>query len=584
MKNKFLKILLCTASLSAAGMDHPDTSIPRPITSTISTLATLSRDASDALAARVLPSQFIGQKQYDPKIVQAYRQHVKNSGDQERALLEHCDALAPLAEALSQYIQANDPTHPLAQHFLTEISDHILRKEITPLWIMMASLRYAAAVSNVSADENDLFMHVINPNIFEGILKRNAYKNQWTTLQSIELTDKRNNTIETFYSLQNLHHTMLNSIGEEVEKTFPPAAVYPMAGVGKFGLSFLLRCYNHDTFLLGLPKKKSVGAHGTNMSRVGFIVHDLLHRQVDPGFRGVKKHVAQKADIFVGAGGDAEQFIRFYSPVAVYKHTVLKGFLDTLQTSFQNYLISHYGKSEFLKTMGGAFMVYHEYPTSPEELLDLNSLENIIKKLAINTKNTLSSKDVWESPFDPLQTSPKTGKSALSQKAIIEGSFRNSLLQEDIWLPQSYHTTSPTPDRSAFIEKMVSKAEVVSSQRFIDVKFSLKNGQKFTYTFTTLFHKWHNMDDAIGLLKMAGVSIEKPDLSLLNTEDSRKMAQDTLRTVRKEVKTLVDHFQDRALFFATLKDKEGKSLADTYFNWHFNLQAKIDAVTAKALK
>ncbi len=73
------------------------------------------------------------------------------------------------------------------------------------------------------------------------------------------------------------------------------------------------------------------------------------------------------------------------------------------------------------------------------------------------------------------------------------------------------------------------------------------------------------MDDSLGMLRFAGYKARKPDISNLPTAEARKVAQQTLSQVKKQLCAVINDFKAKALFFANLQVDSKPSLANQFF-------------------
>lgn len=484
----------------------------------------------------------------------------------------HCPLLIPFVQKLRDFITLHGGT--AASRFQAELTDHLTKTDTNIYWMLGMYFRYAASLGNVTPDERDFLEHSVNPHIFKGLLSDDAWKDYFQTIYSIDREDDGRGSITRTYHLHNINYEMIEFTDDLLSKIFPVKIIYPFPGKGKFGVSFLVNCYLQGIYPVGFPTTPQK-AHGTPTSMIGFAVHDLLHSNIDPRFDAVKAHILEEADAHFLKGGDARTFVRSYAPHAVRKYHVLMNTLQEIYHDFLTRLLPAYGKEEFTRTMNGFFLNVHEFPTYSARTFKTNDLEKIITSLTGGAVAALGSYDGLESPFDPLETSPITGESLKSKKEIITYAFYNYLLKDPrVTLPTSYYEQIDV-DHTKFIHGLITKAKVKQSPRFIDVIFGLRTGQELKYTFLTLFHKIQNAEDGRGLLRMSGINIPPPDFLSLGSE--RENAQTYLKHISQHLQKLVEQFRDRAIFFANYKRSDGLSLADRYFNWHFNQEKAVKA-------
>lgn len=558
----------------------------------------LSTTEAHGLATQHLPTFFKGQEKYAAPIVHAYRNFTQNfqTNTLNIAIQQHVEAIIPISTALKKYIQA-DHKMPFAkpkfvQNFLDEIDRREAQKNVDPIWLLGIYLRYAAAVSDFSDDERDLIMHLVDHETFESILQNEPWDSHIYTSTSVLANENYTPVVHWSY-YQNLHHSMSDLLTAELQKYFPSPVYYPFAGSAKFGISFMITCYLNQVFPLGLPlrnkKDNKLPAHGTRLSPLPFISHDILHGDIDSRIKAIKELILGKASAFVERGGYAPDFIKFYTPIAVRQYQALMSCLNHIHNAFLGQLLPYFGKAEFKKTIIGFFLMTHEYPEYDANIYTDNDLETAVHQLTSNSKNVLLSSTAWESAADPLKTSPLDGSSALSEAEILKYVFQNNLIPDlrngSISTPNNFYTTYPQPPIEESLARLVHKASAILSPsgRFMDVTFQLKTGQTQSYSYPTLFLKWSNVNDSLALLKMADVNVQKPDISGLNIKESRTIVKQHLKVVRHELIKLLDHFESRAAFFANKKDVDGSSLGDRYFQWQFKLQNKVDIATTRVL-
>jgi len=569
---------------------------------------------TEGLAAKHLPSQFIGLKQFNPALLHKYRATVGTTMNNPLRnynvglLCQHNEALVPLVASLKRFIADENISpavtlkHAISQRFIDEISRHEKDSDLTLTWMLLIHMRYAVAVSELSADEHDLYKHFVHSNILGGLLEDNAWIDHYKSLFSIATAD-RNDSSSSYYYAPNIDHSVSDLIDQELNKHYPAPVILPFVDIAKFGVTFLIQCYLQNVFPLGLPSQKKhdgkLSAHGVRLSSGLFIIHDLLHTIIDPRKKALELHIKKKTDAFAAKDGYAPAFVKSYTPIAVQRLTAIMQCLSMIQHYFMTHLLPRYGKNEYTQAMNGLFFIMHEYPSYNDSLFENNDLEDIIRSLSNGTKKSLLSKSRWGSPEDPLKTSPIDGKSHLgvnedeTKAKIIQYVFSEVLLKNEITILKPRHfdeltalkltTKDYEKAKRKKIRSLIHSVELKQSQRFIDVEFTMKDGNHIKNSYATLYHKWTNMDDSLGLLKMAGIVIAKPKLAGLSIDESRALAQTTLRQVRKQLAGTIDQFRDRAIFFANLKQKDGTSLTECYFQWQFKTQTRLDEVIAKAV-
>jgi hypothetical protein len=600
MKNckKLLYSLLCCASFSALASDIQEglkeqgllpkqqkvpTRKKLPHALPIYRMPSIEPSLPEAehIIANHLPNQFRGLKRFNPLVVEKFRYFYRNfPGNQDFAAVTHFPDLLPFVIELDKTMASSGHT-PVISKFRSEIDFHVKNRDVSMAWVLGIHLRYMAGTSVISEEERDLFTHVVRPEIFNGLIKREAWQDHFKTFFSIGIEDDLDRGIETHYLTQNIHGKAIDYASSQLSRYYPANFYYPILGQGHFGVSFLVGSSLRGVFLMAFPPRP-LKAHGTRLGAFG--LHDALHGMVDPRQRSLESYIVEEADHYVGRGGDAINFIERFTPHAVRQHRALMSALLNIYQDFITRLLPAYGRQEFVETMNGFFWVQHEASGYSPFSYKSHDLEGIIEKLARAAVSGLRDKYGWESSFDPLETSPIDGRSALTQEQMVHYAFENRLVKDRrIILPSSYYQQYPLPGQAEYLRglarKKQIKAKVSSSPRFIDVAFSFNSGQQITYTFPTLFHKWLNMDDSIGLLNLKGSDrLTKPFLQ--GTPYPRQLAIQTLDKVRERLEQTIYHWRDRAIFFAKYSRPDGSTLSNEYFKEHFKeatlMQRELD--------
>lgn len=558
---KILGFLLGASSLSVfaaegAGQGRAGESfIPRSPT------VRLSLQEAEHMVANHCPGHFGGLKKFNPDLVRQWR--IATMGVPLRhalspQILQPFPLFQTLFDTLLARLQTHAPT-PALQALEQQVRAHkICGGAVNLLGDYFA---YAATLGAPSAEELDFFTHVIEKAPLSG------FGIQFWETYIPALAAGKNPLLQGREPIvvTDLHHEMWHFAEAEVTKTFPIKSIYPLFNQ-HFGLSFMVGTSLQNVFLVAIPNA-SLRGHGIRSSPLGFAAHDFAHGEIDPKLRSVIMHVMMRANQYASQGGDAAAFIQWYAPLAVRRYNTLMNGLLTIYQRFLDTLFPTYGQQELAQTMAGFFLASHEYPSFATDIYDTPDFSKIIEKLTERTAEALECGDL-ESPKDPLRTSALTGRSSLPRAEILRRGLKRLVENSTVQMPQSYYAQYPLPDRTQYIRGMITGASVISSPLFLDVTFQLKTGQVIKQTDVTLYHKWHNMDDALGLLRMAGRPIAKPALVAGDEAASRGIAQRTLRQVQGALQDLVRHFKDRATFFAEYRGAGGESIADQYFRQH----------------
>jgi len=571
----------------------------------------LNSNDVQALATHVLPSQFIGSDRLRPGMT--YGSDLLNRKAEtleelvNSILYQHRGDLEPLVLAIKDFIASENDGQlvkekaAIAQSYIDEISMRISKKQIDLFWLSFVHFRYLIAMSDVSEPEYELFRHFSYPNLLKGFTALGHETDFVKILLSLGLDETFDGrTITQPYS-PTLSYKIWEQIDEELMKYSLVNRTFPMLGTGKAGVSFMVQCYLQNISIIGMPSQKKrdgrLPAHGVRMSVGPFALHDLAHQLVDSRMAIVRAHIFKAADYFVKKGGDATDLVRAYTPIALHKYFTLMNAFLRLQQLLMRFLLATNDQQAYKKAMLGFFYITHEYPVYDDSIFQQNDLSFLISKAIDYTILVLFDPQMWESAEDPLMTSPIDGashlgandqetKAKIAQYVFSEILIKNNLIAlTDRDMKQMLNL--PSDQQEAFkrkkIKEKIKAININLSELFIDVEFKMRDGNAHKFPFPTLKFKWGNLDDTLGLLKMAGVLIKKPDLSDMSFEQSRIVVRQTLDDARARLVGCIEYFKALALSLANTKGVDNMSLTDQYFKWHFNLQTNIDQLAEKSL-
>lgn len=528
------------------------------------------------------PSDFTGIQTVDLQIVQAHRQQLARLpiGTDDLPLAFHNPALSPLVDKLEGFIRTQAAHHPTSKQLsriLMEITFQRGTEDLNPLWLFNIHFRAAAALSKRGKGERDVFAHTPNPELYFGLLAHNTWHNNLSSYLGImEFGNKGHDLRRGFLSC--LPDQVCDDLYTNMQRILPGKIVYPCLEAGKFGISFLVRNLLRDVHPTAFPSQSLFG-HGTRLSQYGCAVHDWLHSLADRRRDELMTFVVEQADWHYVNGGNIPDFMKVFPYVARAKYLTLMGSLHEIYMDMGAKLIPYRGITEFRRAMVGFFWSMHEKPNFPAKLYRMNDLDKVIETITTDESTpsavsfSLEEYDLWESSFDPFETSPLNGQSPKNDDEICRWVLANMKIDQ----ANCYKYLDCSSDYPIFQNDVVSR-KVNRSKRFIDVIFSMRDGTELKYTFPTLYHKWKNMDDNLSLLRYGGTKIAKPALDKVNARD---IAKKTLDLVRDRLDDHIEHFKTVASFFANYEPRgEGSSLAQRYFRQNMML----DAWAAKYLK
>lgn len=545
-----------------------------------------SQKEIEQIAHAKFPREFQGVNDIDQTVVDGFRKtQLGYKGIvSDTSITLHEPAIYPLAAkfkgALNSFA-ANESYTQIAERFINEMHFHDVMEDVNPAWLYGLHLRFAAAVSPITADQKTLFSHVPFPSIFFGLLEKDAWKNEASAFSNVEYYDNKGFEIPEYYISYHLSGQMIDSICDVVERALPAKVMYPFVNQDKFGVSFIVRSNINDIYPIALPfyeknpKAKAIAAHGTELSTFPFATHDELHSLVDRRRNHFIQHVIKEIDWEVEAEGDAWEFARVYIPIALQRYHMVNGLLNHIYNDMVGTLLPHRGLAEYRKAMLGYFWIDHEAPYFPSSIYDMNDVDKIINTITSlkgvgAVSGSINEIDSWSSPYDPLETSPIDGSSRLSDDEIYQ------FVEEKLTTADSNGHKYDLVSYPASLQYDIKEKKIARGDRFIDVFYRYYDGCEYQFSFPTMYHKWLNADDNLGLLQYGGTRIKKPAFLpnyIMGAEDPRVIAQNTLAHIEQAINGHVIHFRNVASFF--VNRGEENSLAKRYFKRHFNQEKKL---------
>lgn len=530
------------------------------------------------------PAQFGGVKFYNPEYAKEFSVFMRKFNNRN-GYEKTSGIYKPFALALKKYLN-EIPQEEQTKNVLRikgELDSHLKQQTLSAAWLLSAYFRSAAAISKASFDEREVFDRVSDKKVISKIYDSSDLQNSKQYLRHFKTITKKLDYPAAHYANQPLElafdYKFYQKMKEICNQFFRSTVLfYPVPGVGKFGLSLLLSAYLKGEYLLGLPNK-SLKAHGTEMSPLGFITHDAFHANIDNRDTAFLAYVRNKINAYVNAGGDANVFAYHYLPYAIKKYQYLMDTFQKLYYQFVTKLLPKYGKKEYDQTLVGFFVLLHEFPQFKAKTFQSNDLDYVINQLSKDAISALSDDDTWESPYDPFTTSPIDGQILLNEEEFFNVIEEQKMELANTLYSPMFESNSSEQNKLLF-ETFLAKTTVDISQRFIVIEFTMRSGEVKTLQFATLYHKWQNIDDILGLLQLAGNGIVKPAINANNVEEhhtARNMVQDILHITQETTKDLIKHFRDRALYFVNYKGQQDLSLNDSYFETHFKAETTLNA-------
>ncbi len=444
-----------------------------------------------------------------------------------------------------------NPTY--INRFLSEIKFQKEINDISFSWLWVMHLRFAASVSVVNFSEKDFYKNVSIRELYHRLLKHDAWKSYTASMAAVSGHSAQE------FTVCSLSSSLSRSSLDTIDKCLPMEMLYPVLGAGKFSPPFLVKAYINNIFPIGIPVQEQM-SHGVLLSPLGFSAHDNAHFDLDPRSSNLKVHIVERVETYINQGFEITDILHLYLPIANKKYQALMSYFNKIYQELVIQFLPRVGVKEFKKAIAGFFQIMHEKPNFPPTLYEMNDLDEV---LALVTKQPEKN----ETEDNPFHTTPHDGISKMTDKEIADWVIKNKAVE----MAQEYRIipTFGNITNLSSLGKRIKSFKVARSNRFINVRFMLQDGQKLTYAFPTLYYEWHNADDGIALLKFAGVPFEKPNLE--DAIDAAQVARSTIDNVENRLQDCVNYFHKVAMFFSHLdSQKTNNNLTQRYWKWHFS--------------
>jgi hypothetical protein len=533
------------------------------------------------------PKEF-GVNMIDQNVVKDHRTNLQQFDGKvpEAFFATHSPAILPLFTKLEQFLTQyarSHPDHKFTGRLLREMTFQREDQHISPLWLLGMHLRFAASISRITDDERNLFSHVPFPNLFFGLLEKEAWKHSLSSKISLDEYENKGFELPDMHWSSKIKTPMIDLLADRTRKLLPSPILYPLPGEGKLGVSLMVESNLNDVYPACFPTTPKKG-HGIHLSQFGFGIHDMLHKYADRRHYNIVEHVLRRAEAHANSNGNTWKFAEIYPPVAAQRYRVIMGGLKSIYNDMVTKLLPRDGKTAFNRAMVGFFWSLHEAPNFPPHLYDMNDFGKILYTItAPSHHNTVAvatdDLDSWESSYDPLSTSPIDGTTKLTDAEILDHPVIKSLTidQAQRYKYEFQYYPSPLLTTVYSADDIVSKT-VTRTPRFIDVTFKMFDGEELVYSFPTLYQKWTNVNDNLSLLQYGGTNLTKPTLPTDESQrdTARVIAQDLLERVRLQISDHVKHFHDVASYFSK-DDSNGnrESLENRFFRAHFKQEQKV---------
>lgn len=604
MKKLLLSLLCLSSSFAHASDYYEDQKLEKtPVSSGVSLPQNNPQEVLDRVCQKIIDqqrvyaddnlTQFGGAKQFDLGYLKGFRKLVTN--DPKTFAGCYHDLWVKRAQDLKEFI-LNVPGGPqtIEESFLNEIDLQIKNKTLTLDWLHVTALRYLACKSDIKEESLSVFNNTEVSNLLDVISVEEARKSFHSFLSFLESHSEM--IISSMFKSPLLGKLSFSCL-EKIEEYLRREAVYDFSYLlfaekdkpKKFGVSFLTVANWMNSSPISVTHER-VTAHGLDLSPVEFGLHDYAHKKVDRKTKAVLDTVTTLTNKHLEEGGTTQESPRITKAVADHFKV-----LQTCMLLVQKRIMDKYYLSDPVKyneIVNGSFWAEHEYSTLDHEDLLRPSFSEIIKSLSEKVQSGFTMNESWENSYDPLNTSPLTGESSLSDQQIIKKVFDDFVLKDldymSFFMGNIFHNPdSEEEKKETFLNALHSVDVKRQSGRYINVVFHFKNGFQKSYRLPTLYHKWRNIDDANGLLELSGQKVLKPNLSEIEDPAQQSaQARNTIDKIVDHLKEQIATYEREALSFVNdpEEDLKGMSLHDYYAASFEQLNSVLEVLKGEAVQ
>lgn len=514
-----------------------------------------------------------------------------NKKSQANLLTTHFDSLNPFIKRFKEFLSSVSSQSPAVLNVIEDIQSDInyfsrLNKTtgksfITFPFILDAHGRLIASFGNPGAHEKAVFWHATNPEYLFGLYENDAWK--FPLKSFVEIGDFDNQGKEKTVPIYNqtLSKKILDIIDEKIKDKIHFNIHYPMYHQDKLGIPFLTYTALKRIYPFAYSLSPKGGAHGIEeISAAGMAAHDFVHAELDQRVEYLRKHIVETVDnrfkksIFSSTGiVDAKKITEAYAPIAIERFLKIESIFQWFFEKTVTELLPQRGLEAFKKVMGGFFWVMRESIGFDHKMLEENGFIDVIDRYVDHSLRILNNgEDSWEVSSNPLKTNPFNGMSLYTDHEIIQK------INQEKGVDNRYGSIK---NATVTYDPPVEDFPLAPKYRFIDVTYEFMNGHEETYSFTTLYHRLTNIEDARNLLGWSGTKIAKiQDISRLSEEESTKITTDYIDTIRTALIEHINLFRDVFKSFALQERGGNPSQHQSYLRWSLDQERTFE----KALK
>jgi len=520
------------------------------------------RDAQESGASKVIAKPLRSFRPEEREAIERFRDFYRQYSDgsnSDVSLAVNLDFLHPYAHHLLETIKQGKQDEYI-QTLQREVEEALSRKAISANWLVDAHFRYLTLLGPLSPGEQDIFHHVPHHKYLDALLMKDTFGhpvvlNLYAWGSSIDKHGEYYFDVSgSFPYFPEVSNEIIELIDREVAKHLSPPIIYTCLGEGIFPVELLIECLLDETYLVGMPTTKIKDVHGEEeTTALGFGFHDLLHYKVDPRRRALHTYMRGLVAEYVKQGGFASDVVPQLVPLVVQKYKLM---MEALKVAHKNL------EKQEKEPRIGLFLMQHEVPTFSAQFYTFKTPTEMVEAMRSGSEEAYKAVEAWENPDDPLQTSPLTGQSTLTDDQIRDIALQRAQVDGSIYEPLGIYQVKAENESIIYITEEAnrkaakgqwilqnSRIIIKRSPQFIDAVFELRNGAKKVYSYPTLYRKWKNSRASLNMLRYAGRDLSQPALQDVSPEDARELVMGFLTEVRQNLTTTMQQFTERSKAF-----------------------------------
>lgn len=434
-----------------------------------------------------------------------------------------------------------------------EIHQALNEGGITPLWLIDMHFRWLTLIGNLSAEEKEYFTHLPHSEYFQALHEKDqegrplvVHPYQWGVRLG-SLGPYFHFSQQKLPTSSNLLPFIRKAIDQEVERSFPAPIFVPRFEEDSLDPGFLFSCWINHVYTVRISPQKPQSAF-----------EDLLHFKKDARRESLKQVIYSKIPYYTNENGLSSDFITHLVPLMMQKYNGIMNVLEDLGTQLKT-------RNEEFALMALSLLTVDAFTSFNSIIFDGLYPETILGMMIEEALSKLDKPESWINATDYFQTSPIDGTMNLGAEKIKEIVVHTALEDPTFPIPDDAYITRNTEGRfTGYVidkgkkkklkERWISEnmqTTINNTSQFVDVLCSLKNGQKITYSFPTLYLKLKYIRPFL----MAFKNLEIPRFSGENKDQDHTQAIKFLETVRGRMKGALNDLAAKAS--EVFRDPEG---------------------------